>query len=261
MGLKLTSNNWELKADSNYNNSLREHYLGVFSSPFIIAQVESSFALPDWRKGGYIAQGWQTENGIAYGKREELLLSESLILEFLAFSGNSYELYYFTLPRLTEVRLKVWEYKGDTVDSCTQELIEALQAQTQVITTLATENLRLIQTLDKNIHFLMSIFVENLIALLGSTQATATNYTVPAAATGINIAPANPYRRSLSIRNTGTKSVAIGFTEELSVGNNYITLNSGAIYEFNVNYIGDIWATGLGSPATSAATLIVTEFT
>ncbi len=256
---KLIGGNWELRVNNIYTSANRTAYLGVFSSPFILAEVESSLALPEWRKGGYIAQGLQTPNGIAYGSKKELFLSELSILEFSAFSGNSYELYYFALSRLSEVRLKVWEYTGTTIDTCIEGFTKVLESQAQTTVSLPPKYLESLKILSELGELMMGLFAEQLSTLLASTTATTTVITLQPVIT--LIVPANPDRKGLTIKNNGARAVAINFDNNITPnnGNYFVLIPGNATYNFPVNYIGEIYA--IPTPASGDASLRIIEFT
>ncbi len=127
MTLQLVDNLWELKINSVLDATIPNHYLGVFTNTFVVVNVSSTEALPIWKQGGQIGQAISFDDDFAYGEIKSLNLNSYLLFQFPLLTGENYELYYFSLPRLINVNLKIWEYKGNTVNASVIELISALE--------------------------------------------------------------------------------------------------------------------------------------
>jgi hypothetical protein len=109
-----------------------------------------------------------------------------------------------------------------------------------------------INFLSQQISNLMGIFSES---INGANATDIITSTVALTTTAASLVAANPNRKGLTIKNTGNRTAYIGFTSAVSSSNNYLTLNSNAVYEFDPNYIGQIFAV-----AVANTTLVVTEF-
>ncbi len=144
MTLQLLDNSWELKTNGIFFNSVRQESLGVFSSPFIAISVTSSFADPLWSKAGSVGQVIAlSDASVAYGSRKELVLNQASFFEFPIFSSSNYELFYFSLPRLEAVQIKVWEYTGQTKDKAIEDLVTALETSAILTVDFSQINARL----------------------------------------------------------------------------------------------------------------------
>jgi hypothetical protein len=133
MTRQLTGNLWTLRLEGNLSNILDKHSLGIFTNPFVIISVSSVYADSLWRKGGSVGQAIILPDGqTAYGTNQEIPLNQLFLLEFPLLAGDSYELFYFSLPRLETVNIKVWEYQGETVESLLPELGEYLESSVQL---------------------------------------------------------------------------------------------------------------------------------
>ena len=128
MSLQLTDNLWELKLDSTLDANIARHSLGSFTNPFVVCYVTSDSALPVWKQAGTIGQAIDFDDSFAHGEIKQITLNSHLLFQFPLLSGDSYELYYFSLPRLVEVKLKIWQYLGDTTDTSIQQIITALES-------------------------------------------------------------------------------------------------------------------------------------
>lgn len=128
MTLQIIDNLWELKVNDLFDSNIARHSLGVFSHPYLIVKVSSDFALESWRQGGSIGQGINFEAASAYGEIKPLTLESLLLFQFPLLTGDNYELYYFSLPRLEAVQLQVWEYSGQTIDASISQLVNALES-------------------------------------------------------------------------------------------------------------------------------------
>jgi hypothetical protein len=87
-------------------------------------------------------------------------------------------------------------------------------------------------------------------------QSTAvTTSTASVTTTAAVLIASNPNRKGLTIKNTGNKTMYIGFTSSVSSNNAFMAITNGATYEFPLLYTGDIYA--IGGAATTA---LITEF-
>ncbi|MDJ0691672.1 MAG: hypothetical protein QNJ41_24610 [Xenococcaceae cyanobacterium MO_188.B32] len=127
MTLQLVDNLWELKTDSTLDANTTMHPLGTYSNNFVVVNVTSDYTLAPWRQAGSIGQAVSFDNDYAYGENKRITLNSYLVLQFPLLTGSTYDLYYFPLPRLVEAKVKIWEYKGETIDASINELIKALQ--------------------------------------------------------------------------------------------------------------------------------------
>lgn len=127
MTLQLVDNSWELKLDAELDANTSIHLLGTFTNPFVVINVTSDDTLTPWRQAGTIGQAISFDSDYAHGEIKQITLDSYLLLQFPLLTGDSYDLYYFPLPRLVTAKLKIWEYKGETIDVSINELIGALQ--------------------------------------------------------------------------------------------------------------------------------------
>lgn len=130
MTLQLTENLWKLKLDTVFDAQVNQFYLGSFSNPFVIVNINSDYTSPVWRQAGNIGQAITFQDSLAYGELKEVFLDSFLLLQFPLLSGEEYNLYYFPLPRLVQAKFKIWEYQGETVDTSVSQLFEILSAAT-----------------------------------------------------------------------------------------------------------------------------------
>ena len=256
MPLQLTDNNWVLKIDTNYDGSDgQEIDLGLFASPYIIVRVSSASVLPGWRKGGFIGSRITTPQVTAYGARQELSLIEPVLIEFPIFQGSDYRLFYFPLFRLATVHLEVWEYAGETIDTTAQELLTALQTQAEITASLSPGNLQLINDITTKLDIIMGLYTENANAQSASTTATAA--IVAVTNTAGTLVAANPDRKGLVIKNVGDKKLWIGFTNAVTKDSNFLFIDKGVAYSFDLKYTGEIFAIS----ETDGTSVRVTQFT
>jgi hypothetical protein len=133
MSLQLTSNLWQLKTDSIFSNEASSYSLGTYSNPFVVIFVTSPNANPLWRKGGFVSQTLLLpDSEVAFTPGADVFLDKLALFEFSVLIGTDYELVYFPVGRLPEVRVKVWEYQGETVESLLPELGEYLESSVQL---------------------------------------------------------------------------------------------------------------------------------
>ena len=128
MTLQLVDNLWELKLDNTLDANIARHYLGTYSNPFVVINITSDNTLTSWRQAGSIGQAVDFDSDYAHGEIKQVTLDSYLLLQFPLLTGNTYDLYYFPLPRIVEAKVKVWEYKGETIDVSISELLNALQS-------------------------------------------------------------------------------------------------------------------------------------
>ena len=128
MTLQLVDNLWELKLDNTLDANAPIHSLGTFTNPFVVVNISSERTLTSWQQAGTIGQAINFDRDYAHGEIKQITLDSYLLLQFPLLTGNTYDLYYFPLPRLVEAKVKVWEYKGETIDVSISELITALQS-------------------------------------------------------------------------------------------------------------------------------------
>lgn len=129
--LQLLENQWQLKVNKNFDYK-NNHYLGRFTSPFIVAFIQANNVEPGWRQGGQIAQKIPFQSIHAYGEFKKIELEALTLLEFPSLTQGNYDLYYFPLNRLDWVNLKIWEYQGALANRDTTELIDVLENQVTV---------------------------------------------------------------------------------------------------------------------------------
>jgi hypothetical protein len=91
-----------------------------------------------------------------------------------------------------------------------------------------------------------------------STVANVTSVTVQNNTTPISLLATNPNRKRFSLRNKGTKSALIGFTNTFTAANAYLSLAAGAVYESDITFTGEIF--GLAPAANSPTDIAVIEF-
>ena len=127
MTLQLTENIWELRIDTIFDAKVNQFYLGLFANPFVIVNVNSEYTSPVWRQAGHIGQAITFQDSLAYGELKEIFLESFLLLQFPLLSGEEYNLYYFPLPRLVKAKVKVWEYKGESINASINQIVNALQ--------------------------------------------------------------------------------------------------------------------------------------
>lgn len=129
MSLQIVSNFWSVQ-----NNLIIEankpYFIGNFTSPFIVVNVTSEFALDSWKKAGNLAQAIAFGNNIAYGEFKEITLNTFLLFQFPILTGNDYKLYYFPLKRLEKISLTIWEYQGETIDESLKKIAEVIKNST-----------------------------------------------------------------------------------------------------------------------------------
>lgn len=127
MALQVTNDNWIEKVDTVVPGTEDLYLLGEFTNPFVIVEIQSTIADPVWNKAGEIAQSIDTEIGTVYGKKQELFLRNPNLINFDSLSTESYKLWYFPLDRLGNTSVKVYEYRGETIDSQIQILVDGLK--------------------------------------------------------------------------------------------------------------------------------------
>lgn len=93
---------------------------------------------------------------------------------------------------------------------------------------------------------------------VNASVANVTSVTVANNTTPVSLLAANTTRKRFSLRNKGTKSALIGFTNNFTANNAYLTLASGAVYESDFNFTGEIFA--LGTAANQTTDIAVIEF-
>lgn len=126
MTLQIIDNLWELRIDNDFDANIQSHFLGSFTNNYLIAKVTSEFALPAWQQAGTLGQAVNFETSLAYGEFKPLSLDSHILLNFPLLTGASYDLHYFPLPRLTTVKLQIWEYQGTTENIEINKLLSAL---------------------------------------------------------------------------------------------------------------------------------------
>lgn len=128
MTLQLVDNLWELKLENIFDATVQKYFLGNFVSPYIVVHISSDSADLRWQQAGSLGQAVDLDQDLAYGEVKEVSLNNHLLLEFAFLGGENYQLYYFPLPRLIEVKVKIWEYQGTTQDTEIIKLISALES-------------------------------------------------------------------------------------------------------------------------------------
>lgn len=86
---------------------------------------------------------------------------------------------------------------------------------------------------------------------VNASVANVTSVTVANNTTPISLLAANAARKRFSLRNKGTKSALIGFSSAFTANNAYLTLASGAVYESDFNFTGEIFALGTANNQTT----------
>lgn len=93
---------------------------------------------------------------------------------------------------------------------------------------------------------------------VSASSAIVTSVTVTSNTAPISLLAVNTTRKRFSLRNKGTKSALIGFANDFDAGNAFLTLASGAVYESDISYTGEIFA--LGTASNQTTDIAVTEF-
>lgn len=127
MSLQIPNNEWTLAVDKLIDFSNSEILFGSFTSPFVAIQITSKSADSAWRNAGTVAQGISIIDQVGYGNYQNLQLNNLNLLQFPLITPDSYQLYYLPLARLETVRVRIWEFMGETVDTSVVELISQLQ--------------------------------------------------------------------------------------------------------------------------------------
>jgi hypothetical protein len=95
-------------------------------------------------------------------------------------------------------------------------------------------------------------------AALTASTAVVTSVTVQNNTTPTSLLAANTNRKRFSLRNKGTKDIYLGFSNNFTAANAYLTLAKGAVYESDINFTGEIF--GLAVAANSPSDIAVIEF-
>jgi hypothetical protein len=93
---------------------------------------------------------------------------------------------------------------------------------------------------------------------VSASVANVTSVTVANNTTPISLLAANTARKRFSLRNKGTKPALIGFSNNFTAANAFLTLASSAVYESDFNFTGEIFA--LGTAANQTTDIAVIEF-
>lgn len=93
---------------------------------------------------------------------------------------------------------------------------------------------------------------------VNAAVATVTSVPIESNTTPISLLATNTARKRFSLRNKGTKSALIGFSNNFTAANAYMTLTAGAVYESDLNFTGEIF--GLGTASNQKTDLAVIEF-
>lgn len=104
----------------------------------------------------------------------------------------------------------------------------------------------------------MSLFLQDSVNNVVATTTTTASIAVVNNTTTISLLAANPNRKRFSLRNKGNKAAYIGFSSTFTTANFYLSLASGAVYESDFSFTGEIFA--LAIAANSNTDVQVTEF-
>lgn len=136
--------------------------------------------------------------------------------------------------------------------------VEALASSYETeLASFSRTDIDIINFIATKIEQIMGIYFENLGSLTSTSNQTSTTVTVQSTNPATSLLAANSTRKGAVIKNTGNKSMAIGFTNAITSASNFVTIAAGASYSFDINYIGEIF----GIAASSTTTVQVTEFT
>ena len=133
MSIQLLDNNWNLAYNSLITSSLDKLLLGSYSSNFLAVFVDSSTKNPSWLKGGFVSREIVLpDNSIGLANSTELRLGEINLIQFPSLFSGSYNLYYLGYERLEEVRLKIYEYQGQTQDVLLPQIANYLETNAEL---------------------------------------------------------------------------------------------------------------------------------
>ena len=101
----------------------------LFTSSVVAVGVLVDNAREHWQDGGEVAQDFSFLNsdsryfdtGISFYSVKKLLINRVTVIE-LPLATDAYSLVYFPNPYFQSLRLEVWEYTGDVVDTIKQQL-------------------------------------------------------------------------------------------------------------------------------------------
>jgi hypothetical protein len=104
----------------------------------------------------------------------------------------------------------------------------------------------------------MALYADNVQPTFTAIAANVGSVTVSSNTTAVSILAANTNRKGYAIRNRGTKTVLIGFSSTLNTNTAFLSLATGAVYESEKLYLGELFA--LMTANNSTTDLTITEF-
>lgn len=150
MTIQILDDTWSLTYDSVVNSTTDRLLLGAYTSTFIGVSIDSPTKNPVWLKGGTISREiLLPDSSIALANSTELRLGEVNFIQFDELVLNSYNLYYLGYERLENVRIRIWEYLGQTEQTLLPQIANYLEsnAQLQIDLSSVTDKLEELQTM------------------------------------------------------------------------------------------------------------------
>lgn len=231
------SGTWQLRINTTFDNQNKQYSLGLFNNPLVAIKVTSADALPTWRKGGSVSQSLILDGTkTAFTAQQELTLDKLSVYEFPYPTSAEYELVYFTLFRLSQVKIEVWEYTGEIKNALAEKIITAFESQPLSVQ-LSSEVTAQLTTLQTQIENLMGLYTSN--AQSGTDLYYQSKKTL-SVGSNLLLNP-DPKRKGLIITNTSTEEdVLLGLVSPVNLSTYFVRIPPNTSYSFDAPYTGEV---------------------